>query len=371
MHDIFISYSHADKITADAICAKLEQQGIRCWYAPRDAAFGDAWASSIVNAIKNTKAMILVFTEFSNASAQVRKEVTLAVNSAKTIIPFRATNTMPTDSMEYLLCDLHWLDAYNEDMSVSLNALLERVKAIVPGEGKAAALSAGEKTTVLQAQKETAGAKDKEERSGANTDREKLYMGAITSPDTLSEIIAEHSGKDFKRLNEREKHHIRMDATRMLAAAKGLGCVLRPEGTLGRTLDVKNIELWEYCSAIDKEFIRLLKAQGWKQGKFDLHEKTIPFISYEELSANDRDKEEIFFENIIAEAGKVGYPLYLPLNEAEMKIADAQAQKIIDEAKSRNELWRGLLPYFDLPGMEKKYEDALDIMDIKMGSGRI
>ena len=30
MHDVFISYSHKDVLVADAICHKLEEQGVRC-----------------------------------------------------------------------------------------------------------------------------------------------------------------------------------------------------------------------------------------------------------------------------------------------------------------------------------------------------
>ena len=35
-HDAFISYSSKDKTIADAVCARLEARGIRCWIAPRD-----------------------------------------------------------------------------------------------------------------------------------------------------------------------------------------------------------------------------------------------------------------------------------------------------------------------------------------------
>jgi hypothetical protein len=35
-HDVFISYSKNDKLTADAVGAKLEAAHIRCWIAPRD-----------------------------------------------------------------------------------------------------------------------------------------------------------------------------------------------------------------------------------------------------------------------------------------------------------------------------------------------
>jgi len=34
-HDVFISYSSKDKTIADAVCARLEMRGIRCWIARR------------------------------------------------------------------------------------------------------------------------------------------------------------------------------------------------------------------------------------------------------------------------------------------------------------------------------------------------
>jgi hypothetical protein len=47
-HDVFLSYAAQDKPTADAVCARLEQQGIRCWIAPRDILPGRDWRTSIV-----------------------------------------------------------------------------------------------------------------------------------------------------------------------------------------------------------------------------------------------------------------------------------------------------------------------------------
>lgn len=42
-HDIFLSYSSEDRTVADAVCAGLETQGIRCWLAPRCVEPGQDW----------------------------------------------------------------------------------------------------------------------------------------------------------------------------------------------------------------------------------------------------------------------------------------------------------------------------------------
>ena len=49
--DVFISYSSADKPTADAACAVLERAGVRCWIAPRDIGPGEEWGSAILEAL--------------------------------------------------------------------------------------------------------------------------------------------------------------------------------------------------------------------------------------------------------------------------------------------------------------------------------
>ena len=74
-HDVFISYSTHDKSVADAVCARLEQQHIRCWIAPRDAVPGREYEKSIVDAIASCRIFVLIFSSQANNSPQVRREV--------------------------------------------------------------------------------------------------------------------------------------------------------------------------------------------------------------------------------------------------------------------------------------------------------
>ncbi len=122
-HDIFISYSSKDKITADAICSRFEESGVRCWYAPRDIQPGDEWASSIIGAIKKSKIMVLIFTDFSNSSPQVLREVGYAADSGVVIIPFKMTANDPQDGLEYYLKSIHWLDAMNSELENAIEEL--------------------------------------------------------------------------------------------------------------------------------------------------------------------------------------------------------------------------------------------------------
>ena len=132
-HDVFVSYSHKDKVVADAIVSYLEFKGSRCWYAPRDIVPGADWAASIMDAIRGAKVMVLLFTDYANTSTQVAREVNLAVSNGVTIIPFKMTNSMPTQGMQYYLSTVHWLDAMSSPLDQSIKQLDARVRGFLSG----------------------------------------------------------------------------------------------------------------------------------------------------------------------------------------------------------------------------------------------
>lgn len=130
-HDVFISYATSDKPVADAVCATLESRGIRCWIAPRDVLPGTDWGGSIVRAVSGSRAMVLVFSSHANASAQVKREVNLAIDKNIPIMPFRIENVMPSDSLEYYLDVTHWLDALTPPLEQHLEKLSDDVARLI------------------------------------------------------------------------------------------------------------------------------------------------------------------------------------------------------------------------------------------------
>jgi ketosteroid isomerase-like protein len=150
-HDVFVSYSSKDKPTADAVCAVLESQGIRCWVAPRDILPGHDWGGSIIEAINGACAMVLIFSANANASPQIKREVERAVNKGIPIIPLRIEDVAPTATLEYFISTPHWLDAFTPPLDRHLQYLAEVVRKIVGGpesesreEAKAEAARAAE-----------------------------------------------------------------------------------------------------------------------------------------------------------------------------------------------------------------------------------
>ncbi|MDD1676595.1 MAG: tetratricopeptide repeat protein, partial [Methanomicrobiales archaeon] len=130
-HDVFISYSSRDKPIADAICATLEGQRIRCWIAPRDILPGTNYPNAIINAIETSRVMILVFSRHSNTSPHVIRELSKAVSRGVIVIPFRIEAVDPSKDMEYLIGIPHWLDAMNPPLERHLGELTRTVEILL------------------------------------------------------------------------------------------------------------------------------------------------------------------------------------------------------------------------------------------------
>ena len=135
-HDVFISYAAQDEHTADAVCATLEAQRIRCWIAPRDVMPGVSYAEALIDAISESRLMVLVFSSHSNSSPQVMREVERAASKGIAILPFRIEDVAPSKFMEFFLSTPHWLDALTPPLEKHLGHLAETVKLLLSRIGK-------------------------------------------------------------------------------------------------------------------------------------------------------------------------------------------------------------------------------------------
>ena len=130
-HDVFISYSHKDKLIADTICPNLEIDGVRCWIAPRDIGPGEQWPEAIGREIPQSRVMVMIFSSNSNNSDQVYRELFIAADNKVVIIPFKIEDVELNPRIGFLLAGTHWLDAISPPMQEQINILVTRVKSIL------------------------------------------------------------------------------------------------------------------------------------------------------------------------------------------------------------------------------------------------
>ena len=129
--DVFVSYPHQDKPTAEATCSALEAAGVRCRIAPRDIAPGADWAASIVDAIDQCRVMVLIFSNSTNASRQIQREVQRAFDRGIPVIPLRIEDVAPANALAYYMGPVQWLDALTPPLERHLTHLTGAVTALL------------------------------------------------------------------------------------------------------------------------------------------------------------------------------------------------------------------------------------------------
>ncbi|MDE5602033.1 MAG: toll/interleukin-1 receptor domain-containing protein [Clostridia bacterium] len=122
--DLFISYAQPNKDIANYVVEKIEKRGYKCFIAPRDITLGNDYAGEIIKGISNCTAVLLVYSEHSDRSGYVLREVNSAVSRNKTIIPLRIENFVPSEAMEFYLGVTQWLDAYPRILDVHLDDII-------------------------------------------------------------------------------------------------------------------------------------------------------------------------------------------------------------------------------------------------------
>ena len=111
-HDVFITYHTHDMKAAKAICQVVEQNGIKCWMAPRDIPPGSDYSSEIENAIMSTKAIVVIFSETSASFQWLKGEITIGFEEHKPIVVYRIDQTPLVGQIRLILSRATMVDAY-------------------------------------------------------------------------------------------------------------------------------------------------------------------------------------------------------------------------------------------------------------------
>ena len=127
---IFISHSTQDKKIADKVIGYLESQKFTCWVAPRDISPGMDWAESIIDGIDSASLMILIVSNRSNKSPQVRREVERAVSKGVTIIPVITEKIELSKWMQYYVSAHQWIDASSVPVKDVFHTLEDSIQAV-------------------------------------------------------------------------------------------------------------------------------------------------------------------------------------------------------------------------------------------------
>ena len=135
--DIFISYSRKDQEKADLICQYLDKYGISYWIDRESIHHGNNFKVEIIEAIQTSKVLLFISSFNSNKSPNTVKEVSIAENYGKVVIPIRIDDSAYDMSLEYDLCNRDWMN-FQEGMDYDASAkkLYENLRFYLDRESK-------------------------------------------------------------------------------------------------------------------------------------------------------------------------------------------------------------------------------------------
>ena len=142
-HDVFLSYKFEEKAEALAVKRALESAGLTCWMAPESISGGSSYADEIDGAIRGCSAFVLILSERAQSSPWIKKEIDVALNAGKLVLPFLIEEVRLQNAFSFYLSDVQQYRAY-ENREDALRSLIGRVRAVSGKAGDAAPLPAPE-----------------------------------------------------------------------------------------------------------------------------------------------------------------------------------------------------------------------------------
>jgi len=129
-NDVFISYKAEEAEVAGWVKNILEENGISCWMAPGCIPGGSSYAIEIPRAIRQAKVFVLILSSKAQESRWVSKEVDLAINEGKVVLPFMLENCSLRDDFYFYLTNVQRYTAY-EDKNAAVQKMLKEIKDVI------------------------------------------------------------------------------------------------------------------------------------------------------------------------------------------------------------------------------------------------
>jgi tetratricopeptide (TPR) repeat protein len=145
---VFVSYATADRKQALSVCKAIEGRGTQCWISSRDVEPGENYQEAIVHAIRNSRAMVLVFSQAANNSDEIKKELSLASRYRVPVMALRIEDVEPSDAFAYELSTRQWIDAF-DGWDRSIDALVSRIGQVSGAEPAATPVTPGRTRTAF------------------------------------------------------------------------------------------------------------------------------------------------------------------------------------------------------------------------------
>ena len=143
--DVFISYAAKDRERVAKLVDGLQKAGVSVWIDMAGIEVASMWSKEIVSAIRDCKVLLISISPQSTESENVVKELALASERKKPIIPIYLEPAEIPETMEYQLAGIQRVEFYEGREEKALQAViraLAKLKVAVADEASIAAADA-------------------------------------------------------------------------------------------------------------------------------------------------------------------------------------------------------------------------------------
>tara|TARA_B100000674_G_scaffold166859_1_gene134208 strand:- start:53 stop:2131 length:2079 start_codon:yes stop_codon:yes gene_type:complete len=148
--EVFISYASQDRERIIDLVKRLDTAGVSVWIDQMSIEGATMWSQEIVAAIRNCKVLILAISENSADSENVVKEVALASEGRKRILPVYLASAEIPESMAYQLAGIQRVEFFEGDEEAGQQSViraLAKLGVTVNEEASSAAAGAPNRLT--------------------------------------------------------------------------------------------------------------------------------------------------------------------------------------------------------------------------------
>jgi hypothetical protein len=145
--DVFISYSRDDKDRVFELVDRLRAAGVQLWIDQGGIDGATLWGEQIVNALDQSKVLLLMVSPAAVRSHNVAKEVMLTSERKGLILPVHLEPTTIPSSLKYPLAGIQHIEYFHGDADANLRAILrslEHAGAIIAPPRPAVAATQGD-----------------------------------------------------------------------------------------------------------------------------------------------------------------------------------------------------------------------------------
>jgi TIR domain len=131
---IFICFSSKDEAVAREVVDVLESEGLKCWISVRDVPPGHNYQETIVQALEGATGVVFLFSEHSNKSGEIKKELSIGASIDIPVFPLRLSPITPTGALRYELAIRQWIDLFPHRRH-ALMKLVETIRRAIDAPG--------------------------------------------------------------------------------------------------------------------------------------------------------------------------------------------------------------------------------------------